>query len=150
MIGSGTFREISEKISEGYSLGIESLQFLTNSKDILSNSNINEQDYQKKSVISIINATYSNIVIRHINPNRKLINAVKSLNKHVLEKYVCDNLDQFLESQYIEVPEYYAYLSGIAGYDVSRIGSASARFSDIDDTFNNVTLPFYKIGWYNV
>lgn len=150
MIGTGSFRKISEYISESFQLGSDSLSFLTNARNILENSNINTEDKNRKKVYSLISATYSNIVLRHVSVSKKYINAVKALNDHVIEKYENSDMDDFLSSQYLEVPEQYAYISGLAGYDISKIGDAAARFIDIEDSLDSIILPFEKIGWENV
>lgn len=150
MIGTVNYRFASEVLGSCKDLATEALSPLLDMRSFLDSSDVNPQDRNRQQLRSLIAATYSHIFVKHVIPRQILLNAVKSLNDHVLKYYEFDNIDSFLQANYIEVPSSFAYISSLVGYEINEIGESSARFIDIDSDFMDINLPFNRIGWSNV
>ena len=149
MMGTANYRFASEVFAETRDLALDALSPLLSMRDAINNSDVNEQDRNRLQLKAMIESTYSHIVAKHVRPGQRVLNAIRALNRHVLDYYNHTNIDDFLEEQFLEVPVSFAFLSDLAGYPITIIGDSSARFKDIDALFQNIELPFNRIGWSN-
>jgi hypothetical protein len=149
MIGTANYRFAAEVFAETRDLALDALSPLLAMRNALDDSDVNEQDRSRLHLRGVINSTYSHIVGKHVRPGQRVLNAIRALNQHVLDYYNHSNIDDFLEEQYLEVPVSFAFLSDLAGYPITVVGESSARFKDIDALFQNIELPFNRIGWSN-
>jgi len=154
MIGTYSYRLITEVLSEVQDLGDEALQSLLCVRTLLLNASINPRDHYRRELYAMLDNTYAYIATKHTIPSSPMISVVKSLNDHVLrfygEEYGYTDLDEFLADQYLQVPQTFADLSRWIGYEITEIGDKSANWEDIDDNWEDVDLDWDKIGWENV
>jgi hypothetical protein len=154
MIGTASYRYVTEILAEMQDLGDEALPPLLCVRDSLLSSDINPRERFRREMYAMLDNTYAYIASRHIVPDRAMIGMVKSLNDHVLkyygDQYGYETLDEFLTDQYLDVPVTFADISKWIGYDVSRIGLRSARWEDIDDLWEDIDFLYEKIGWENI
>lgn len=153
-IGTYDYRVITEKISEAYDLGKQSLGPLICMFNTLQNSDVNVRQRNRSELDSFLRRTYAYIIFKHLDNQQSMYNAISSLNSHVLreygEAYGYEDLDEFLIDQFLEVPLTYAILSEQAGYTITVIGEYKARLVDINLVMKDISLPFEKIGWENL
>lgn len=154
MIGTSSYRQVTEMLSEIQDLGDEALVPLLCVRESLLNADINARERFRREFYAMLDNTYSYIAVKHTVPSSSMISVVKSLNDHVLNfygnEYGYETLDQFLIDQYLQVPQTFAQLSRWIGYDVEEIGDKSASWEDISDNWEDVDLDWDKIGWENV
>jgi len=150
MIGTGSYRYATEIIGESQDLGDLALDGLLCQRDRLFESNINPRERFRRELFASLSATYGLIAQKHIRANPVMLKMVKALNDHVLTEYDFLTLDEFLSSNYIEVPPTYGALSRFIGYAVTEEGDKNGSYEDIDiDTWDIVNTDWDKIGWEN-
>lgn len=153
-IGTYDYRVITERISEAYDLGKQSLGPLVCMFNTLRNTDINARQRHKTELESFLRRTYAYIIFKHLDNQQTMYNAIRALNEHVLreygEAYGYENLDEFLIDQFLQVPLTYAILSEQIGYTITVIGDSRARLIDIGLLMKDITLPWDKIGWENL
>ena len=153
-IGTYDYRVIVERLSEAYDLGREALSPLTCAWNSVTNSNVNARQRQKTELLSYLRRTYALVIQKHLISNQSILNAVRTLNNHVIDKYGeaygYGNMDEFLIDQFLAVPLTYAILSEQVGNTITVIGDSKARWSDINLLWKDIDLPMNKIGWENL
>lgn len=154
MIGTSSYRYVTEVLAEMQDLGDEALPPLLCVRDALLTSDINPRERFRRELYAMLDNTYAYIAARHTVPDAAMIGMVKSLNDHVLryygEEYGYETMDEFLIDQYLQVPQTFADISNWIGYDISQIGVKAANWEDIDDRWEDVDLLYEKIGWENI
>lgn len=153
-IGTYDYRIITENISEAYDLGKQSLDPLICMFNNLQNTDVNVRQRHRNELESFLRRTYAFIIFKHLDNQQTVYNAIRTLHNHILKAYGdiygYTNMDEFLIDQFLQVPLTYSILSGQAGFLITEIGDAKARFSDINLALEEITLPFDKIGWENL
>lgn len=153
MIGTLSFKQYSDILGEAQIAGIEALSPLICMYNTLQETNISQGERFTKVFKNQIDATYSYIVQKHADIDIDMRRCVTSLNNHILKLYGSEynyqNLDEFLEDQYLEANPVYASMSRFLGYPVTLEGEKSAFWKDVDDNWEDVVLNWDKIGWSN-
>lgn len=154
MIGTASYRYVTEILAEMQDLGDEALTPLLCVRDALLSADINPRERFRRELYSMLDNTYAYIAAKHTVPDRSMIGMVKSLNDHVLKYYGNEfgyqTLDEFLIGQYLDVPQTFADISNWIGYDVTRIGLRSASWQDVEDDWENIDMLYSRIGWENI
>ena len=154
MIGTATYRHITEVLAEIQDLGDLALEGLLCSRDALFAADVNPRERFRRELFAMMDNTYSFIALKHIRANTSLLNMTKALNDHVLDfygdLYGYTTIDEFLNDQYLEVPTSFASLSNFIGYGITSIGDKSAKWEDIGDNWQDVDIGFNLIGWENI
>jgi hypothetical protein len=154
MIGTASYKVISDTLGEAQRLGIDALSPFQCMMDNLQRMDISTSERYRKVFFNSLMATYSLIFNKHATLNNPMINAVRSLNDHVLrlygEQYGYTTIDEFLEDQYLEADPTFASMSRFLGYDVTIEGTKAARWQDIDDNWEDVDqVVWEQLGWSN-
>ncbi len=154
MIGTSNYRFITEVIAESHDLGRESLPFFIDIRNSLFNADINTNERFRREIFAQINNTYSFIFLKHVVADSPMRNFVKSLNQHVLkyygEEYGYETMDEFLEDQFLEVPQTFASISKLVGFNITKIGDKSASWEDMNSNWEDIDLNWEYIGWENI
>lgn len=154
MIGTATYRHITEVLAESQDLGDLALEGLFCARDSLFSANINTRERFRKELFSYMNNTYSYILTKHIRADRSLMAMTTAINNHALEfygkEYGYETMDEFLLDQYLEAPTSFAALSNFVGFGITIIGDKAARWQDIGDGWDSVDITWDKIGWDNI
>lgn len=154
MIGTASYKVIADTLGEAQQLGIDALEPLVCMIENLQSMRISRFERYRNVLFNSIVSTYSLIANKHANLNQPIIDAVRTLNDHVLDNYGpmygYETIDEFLVDQYIEVDPTFASISRFLGYQVSEVGNKAARWKDIDDTWSDVHIPWGNLGWSNL
>lgn len=150
MIGTKTYKILTDILGEAQELGDLSLEGMLDIKESLKTIDANPLERYRRQLFAFNASTYSYIASKHIRMNKSLKQMVLSINNHVLNKYQNESIDEFLEEQYIAVSPSYASLSGFIGENITKIGSDSGNWEDIGDFYSEVSLNWNKIGWENI
>lgn len=153
MIGTNSYKFVSDALGESQRLGFDALEPLVCMRDIVLNTDISKSERYTRNLLNMISATYSHIALKHANLDDSMRDAVTALNQHVLtlygDLYGYSNLDEFLEDQYIELDPMYAAISRYLGFPVTIEGTKAARWRDIDDSWKDVDITWSRLGWSN-
>ena len=149
MIGTVSYKIVADTLGESQQLGIDALEPLNCMISNLQSMRISRTERYRNVLFNSIVSTYSLIANKHANLNQDMINSVRSLNDHILNKYGYETIDEFLIDQYIEVNPVFASMSRFLGYEVNEVGEKSARWKEIDDVWANVDISWNKLGWSN-
>jgi hypothetical protein len=145
---------MTELISESYDLSFQTLKYMNGMSTNLYNTDVNSRKSSVANFKNNIVKTYSLILYDQVIQNTTILNAVRSLNNHVLNTYKSvygyETIDQFLQNQYLQVPTSYAALSDLVGFDIQNIGNKKCAYEDIDDNYEDIELDYALIGWENL
>jgi hypothetical protein len=125
MINKEQYSHIANLIAEIQDLGDLSLLPLVCVRDTLFNADINPRERYRREFFALLDATYSFLATNHSVPNQPLQNVVSSLNRHVLEKYEYDDINEFLDAENITVPKSFADISKYVGYPINSYSTES-------------------------
>lgn len=150
MIGTYDYRVATEAIADSHDLALNALQELFSMRGVLFDADVNIGDRYRQHLLSSLDNTYNFIFQKHISSTKSILRAVTSLQKHVLATYPYETIDDFLGSNYLEVPYSFAVFSLDAGFPITHIGDGSARWQDINDNWQSVVLEWQNIGGTNV
>jgi hypothetical protein len=154
MIGTASYKMITDILGEAQKLGIDALDPLVCMITNLQSMDISKSERYRDVLFGSIVSTYSLILNKHASLNQPMINAVRSINQHVLDKYGAEygylTLDDFLLDQYIEVDATFASMSRFLGFNINTVGTKAARWRDISDQWQNVDIKWGKLGGSNL
>lgn len=154
MIGTASYRYVTDLIAEIQDLGDEALTPLLCVRENLLISDINPREMFRRNLYAMLDNTYAYIATRHTIPSTTTIGFVQSLNNHVLrlygDQYGYETMDQFLIDQYLQVPQTFGDISNWIGYKITEIGDKAANWIDIDDDWTDVDIDWDLIGWENI
>lgn len=154
MIGTVSYKIIADTLGEAQQLGTDALEPLVCMLTTLQSMRISDFERYRTVLFNSILATYSLVANKHANLNQPIIDAVRTLNDHVLRNYGplygYETIDEFLIDQYIEVDPTFASISRFLGYEVNEVGNRAARWKDIDDKWSEIDISWSKLGWSNL
>lgn len=154
MIGTASYKMITDILGEAQQLGIDALEPLVCMITNLQSMDISRSERYRNALFGSIVSTYSLILNKHASLNQPMIDAVRSINEHVLDKYGTEygysTLDEFLLDQYIEADATFASISRFLGFDINTVGNKAARWKDIDDDWENVDIKWENLGGSNL
>ena len=70
--------------------------------------------------------------------------------KYYGEEYGYETMDEFLEDQFLEVPQTFASISKLVGFNITKIGDKSASWEDMNSNWEDIDLNWEYIGWENI
>lgn len=149
MIGTVSYKVISDILGESQRLGSDALEPFNCMITNLQNMNISSSERYRNVFFNSIVSTYSLVANKHANLNQPMINAVNALNQHILTHYGYATIDAFLVDQYLEVDPTFASMSRFLGYTVTLSGTKAAQWQDIDDNWEDINIAWDKLGWSN-
>jgi len=155
MIGTKNYRMVSEVIAESQDLAGDALDRLLCMREHIVSSEVNQYNQYRRRLLNTLDGTYNYVAARHFNLSRQVQDFVKGLQQHVLDKYGADfgylTLDEFLQGQYIQVPQTFAAISNFLGYTITEVGDKAATWEDLDNVnWNDLNLRWDRIGWDNL
>lgn len=152
-IGTYDYRFLVDSISEAYDLGQEALGPLICMYNTLQQTDINQRQRHRNELESSLKQAYAFIIQKHLNNQQTTYNAIRALHEHVMNTYGViyeyEDIEAFLNDQFLQVPITYAVLAEQVGYQISAVGEYRARMRDINLPFQDISLPMNRIGWQN-
>lgn len=113
------YQKVSDLIDSSQARGDDMYYYLLKMKDILENSEINNNDLDAKMLIASIDSTINIINDYHIEYSKEVLIFVRNLQKTILNKYNYKNINEFLENNMILVGNIFADISNSAGYPIN-------------------------------
>lgn len=122
MISPKDYRTLTDLMAEAQEMGRDAMNSLLDVRATLGEMNINPDDQKRNQLDAFLSSNYSLIFFKHLPVQRPMLDAVISLQTHILGQYKKNTIDEFLKDNNLEVSLTFAQMSDIAGFPVSRIG----------------------------
>ena len=95
-------------------------------------------------ITTATSTTYSSIMTEVTTYPTSLLSYTIALHRHVLKNYNVNNIDEFLEENYLEVGPDFTDMCNTLGYSITRTGHMSSRWKDIDLKIDEIETGLYS------
>jgi hypothetical protein len=73
-----------------------------------------------------------------------LTSYVVALHAHIFKKNNLKDMDKYLEENYMQVGQHFADLANSLNFNITRIGTMSGRWTDVDDPIDEISKGEYS------
>ncbi|MAG37983.1 hypothetical protein CMI45_01180 [Candidatus Pacearchaeota archaeon] len=144
MIKPGEYKIITNIIDECISSTKKSADHILEIIDTLSQTDTSKQSQSYFGVRSASSATLGLILEDITTYPTSLRSYVIAIHKYIYKKYNVKDIDKFLEEHFLEVEQNFADIANKLKFNITRIGTASGRWEDVDTPINNINKGEYS------
>lgn len=144
MIKPGEYKIITNIIDECISSTKKSVDHMLEIIDTLSQTDTSKQSQSYFGIHSASSTTLGLILEDITTYPTSLRSYVIAIHKYIFKKYNVKDIDKFLEEHFLEVGQNFADIANKLKFNITRIGTASGRWEDIDVPINDINNGEYS------
>tara|TARA_Y100000034_G_C6745341_1_gene331014 strand:- start:354 stop:722 length:369 start_codon:yes stop_codon:yes gene_type:complete len=116
MINADDYQFMADQLGSSRSDGEQAFKRMLSMRKDLEKSELDDNDFDKINLFNKIQATYLVVISKYFNPKPEMVTLIDRLQTHVNRHH--GSVNQFLSNNNIKVPQSFADLSLIVGYEI--------------------------------